>query len=150
MVFLPALQMHWFSRYSTLLPSPPTNAIFTQLRFSAPTGAHFGEGVCMFMIVEQGGFQFKVSQGDTIRVPRIQAEKGQEVLLDKVLLVSDGDVVKVGTPVVAGAQVKASVVDHGKDDKVLIIKKRRREDYKRKNGHRQGFTMLQITAVTAQ
>lgn len=104
----------------------------------------------MFMIVEQGGFQFKVSQGDTIRVPLIQAEKGQEVLLDKVLLVSDGDAVKVGTPVVAGAQAKASVVDHGKDDKVLIIKKRRREDYKRKNGHRQGFTTLQITAVTAQ
>jgi large subunit ribosomal protein L21 len=103
----------------------------------------------MFMIVEQGGFQFKVTQGDCINVPLIEAEKGQEITLDKVLLVSDGDSVKVGTPVVAGAQVKATVVEHGKDDKILVIKKRRREDYKRKNGHRQNFTKLQITAVSA-
>ncbi|MDD5675026.1 MAG: 50S ribosomal protein L21 [Chitinivibrionales bacterium] len=101
----------------------------------------------MFMIVEQGGFQFKVSQGDTIRVPLINAEKGQEVTLDKVLLISDGEAVTVGTPVVAGAQAKATVLEHGKGDKVLIIKKRRREDYKRKNGHRQDFTKLQITAL---
>jgi large subunit ribosomal protein L21 len=103
----------------------------------------------MFMIVEQGGFQFKVSQGDCINVPLLEAQKGQEVTLEKVLLVSDGDNVKVGTPVVAGAKVLATVVEHGKDDKGLVIKKRRREDYKRKNGHRQDFTKIQIAALSA-
>jgi large subunit ribosomal protein L21 len=104
----------------------------------------------MITVVEQGGSQFKVSEGDTIRVPLMDAEKGSEIVLDRVLLVGEGDDVKVGTPVVDGAQVKATVVDHGKADKVLVMKRKRRKDYRRKNGHRQGFTELRITSISAQ
>jgi large subunit ribosomal protein L21 len=103
----------------------------------------------MFSIVEQDGFQFKVSQGDTIRVPRIDAEKGSEISLQKVLMVGDGTSVKIGTPVVSGATVTAKVIDHIKGDKVLIMKKKRRKTYKKKTGHRQLHTTLQIMSITA-
>jgi large subunit ribosomal protein L21 len=103
----------------------------------------------MFSIVEQDGFQFKVSQGDTIRVPRIDAEKGSEISLQKVLMVGDGTTVKIGTPVVSGATVTAKVIDHIKGDKVLIMKKKRRKTYKKKTGHRQLHTTLQIMSITA-
>lgn len=103
----------------------------------------------MFTIVEQGGSQFKVSEGDTLKVPFIaDVEEGKEITLDRVLLVSKDDAVTVGTPIVAGAEVKAEVVEHGKDKKVLIIKKKRRKDYRRKNGHRQDFTRIKITSVS--
>ena len=102
----------------------------------------------MMTIVEQGGFQFKVSEGDTINVPLIDAETGSEITIDRVRLVDDGTTVKIGTPVVDGVVVKAEVVDHGKDDKVLVIKKHRRKDYHRKNGHRQNFTNIRITSIT--
>ncbi len=102
----------------------------------------------MMTIIEQGGFQYKVAEGDTISVPLINAEKGDEITLDRVLLVSKDDAVTVGTPVVDGAEVKAKVVEHGKDKKVLVMKKKRRKDYKLKNGHRQDFTQLQITSIS--
>ena len=103
----------------------------------------------MISIVEQGGFQYKVSEGDVIEVPLVKGEAGQELILDRVLLISEGDDVKVGTPVVAGAEVKAEIVEHGRIKKVMIIKKNRRKDYQRKNGHRQDFTTIKITAVKA-
>ncbi|NLD94182.1 MAG: 50S ribosomal protein L21 [Fibrobacter sp.] len=101
----------------------------------------------MYSIIEQGGAQFKVTPGTTIRVPLIDAEQGAEITIDKVLLAADGDNVKVGTPVVAGASVKAKVVDHIKDVKVMIIKRKRRKDYRRKNGHRQQYTRLEIVSI---
>lgn len=103
----------------------------------------------MISIVEQGGFQYKVQQGDTIKVPLIEAENGTEITLDKVLLIQDGETVKIGAPVVEGAAVKATVVDRGKYDKIVIMKKKRRKDYKVKTGHRQQYTNLQITSITA-
>ena len=103
----------------------------------------------MMTIVEQGGFQFKVAQGDKIRVPLMQAEAGAEVAIDRVLLIASGDDVKVGAPVVAGASVTAKVLSHGKGKKILVMKKLRRKDYDRKNGHRQDFTELEITAISA-
>ncbi|MBN1982421.1 MAG: 50S ribosomal protein L21 [Chitinivibrionales bacterium] len=103
----------------------------------------------MISIVEQGGFQFKVQQGDTIKVPLLDAQKGAEVILEKVLLVQEGESVKVGTPIVEGAAVKATVVDHSKYDKVVIMKKKKRKDYKIKKGHRQDYTQLEITSITA-
>ncbi len=103
----------------------------------------------MVSVIEQGGFQFKVSEGDTIRVPYLDAEKGAEVTLDKVLLVGEGESLKIGTPVVEGAEVRAQVVNHGKAEKILVVKKKRRKDYKRKNGHRQPFTELKITSISA-
>jgi large subunit ribosomal protein L21 len=103
----------------------------------------------MFSIVEQDGFQFKVSQGDTICVPRMEAEKGSEISLAKVLMVGDGATIKVGTPLVSGAVVKAKVLDHIKGDKVLIMKQKRRKTYKKKTGHRQLHTTLQIVSISA-
>ncbi len=104
----------------------------------------------MVSVVEQGGFQYKVSEGDTIQVPSIGADEGAEVVLDKVLLLEDGDDLKIGEPIVEGAEVKAKVLNHGKADKVLVVKKKRRKDYKRVNGHRQGFSLLQITSISAK
>jgi large subunit ribosomal protein L21 len=103
----------------------------------------------MFTIIEQGGFQFKVTEGDTISVPLIDAVEGTEVAIDKVLFVEKDGAVTLGAPHVAGASVKATVVSHGKGPKVLIFKKKRRKDYKRKNGHRQDFTSLKITTISA-
>jgi large subunit ribosomal protein L21 len=98
-------------------------------------------------IVECGGFQYKVSEGDIIRVPHIDAEQDAEITLEKVLMTQDGDKVAVGTPVVESASVKAKVLGHGRYAKILVMKKKRRKDYLRKNGHRQTFTRLQITAI---
>ena len=103
----------------------------------------------MFSIVEQDGFQFKVSQGDTIRVPRIDAEKGSEIAIQKVLMVGEGGTIKIGTPLVDGAVVKAKVLDHIKGDKVIIMKKKRRKNYKKRTGHRQLHTTLDIVSITA-
>jgi large subunit ribosomal protein L21 len=103
----------------------------------------------MFSIVEQAGFQFKVSQGDTILVPRMSAEKGSEVAIEKVLMVGDAGNVKIGSPVVSGAVVKAKVIDHVKGEKIFIMKKKRRKNYKKRTGHRQQHTSLQIVSITA-
>lgn len=104
----------------------------------------------MITIVEQGGFQYKVSEGDTINVPLIDGEQGDEITLERVLLVGEGDAIRVGTPTVEGAEVKAKIIDHGKSKKVLVMKKKRRKDYKLKKGHRQDYTQLQITSISAQ
>ena len=103
----------------------------------------------MVSVVEQGGFQFTVSEGDTIRVPLVESDEGNEIAIDKVLLIRSGDSVKVGTPEVEGAKVSAKIVGHGKAKKILVVKKKRRKDYKRRTGHRQDFTQLQITSISA-
>lgn len=103
----------------------------------------------MFSIIEQGGFQYKVTPGETIDVPLIDAEKGSEIVIERVLLTADGDTVSIGTPCLQNASVTAKVIDHAKADKVLIVKKKRRKDYQRKNGHRQQYTKLQILAINA-
>lgn len=103
----------------------------------------------MYSIIEQGGIQFKVTPGETIRVPLIDAAEGSEVKIEKVLLASNGEALKIGTPMVEGASVTAKVVDHFLDKKVLIIKHKRRKDYRRKNGHRQPYTRLQIVSINA-
>jgi len=103
----------------------------------------------MFSVVEQAGVQFKIAEGDTINVPLMKAEPGSEVTLDKVLMVGTGADVRVGAPTVEGAVVKATVVKHFKGTKVVIMKKHRRKDYKRKNGNRQSYTQLKISAIAA-
>ena len=103
----------------------------------------------MYSIIEQGGIQFKAIPGATIRVQLINAEKGSDVTIERVLLTADGDKINVGTPCIKGASVTAKVVEHGKADKVLIIKMKRRKDYRRKNGHRQQYTKLQIVSINA-
>lgn len=103
----------------------------------------------MYSIIEQGGVQYKVTPGMKLNVPLVEAEAGAEVTIDRVLLTADGDKINVGMPTVAGATVVAKVLEHGADKKVLIIKKKRRKDYKRKNGHRQQFTRIEITSINA-
>ncbi len=103
----------------------------------------------MYAIVEIAGKQYKVSKNDTLYVPKQQAEPKAKLTFDKVLLINDGKSVKVGTPTVSGATVKATVVDQIKADKVLVFKKKRRKRYKVKNGHRQPYTQIKIDSVSA-
>jgi large subunit ribosomal protein L21 len=101
----------------------------------------------MYAVIKTGGKQYKVAAGENIKVELIAANVGDEVVLDQVLAVGAGDQLKLGAPLVDGANVKATVVAHGKHDKVRIFKMRRRKHYQKHGGHRQGFTELQISAV---
>jgi large subunit ribosomal protein L21 len=110
-------------------------------------GAEHAGGVFMYAVIKAGGKQYKVVDGETIRIEQISAEVGQEILIDQVLAVGDGADLKVGTPLVAGATVKATVLCHGRHDKVRIFKMRRRKHYQKRQGHRQNFTELRISSV---
>jgi large subunit ribosomal protein L21 len=101
----------------------------------------------MYAVIKTGGKQYKVASGEKIKVEQIAADVGQEVTIDQVLAVGNGADLKLGTPWVAGASVKATVVAHGRHDKVRIFKMRRRKHYQRHGGHRQAYTELQIGAV---
>jgi large subunit ribosomal protein L21 len=103
----------------------------------------------MYAVIKTGGKQYKVAAGENVKVERIAADVGQEVVLDQVLAVGNGADLKVGAPWVAGASVKATVVAQGRHDKVRIFKMRRRKHYQRHAGHRQSYTELQIGAVNA-
>jgi len=102
----------------------------------------------MYAIVEIGGMQFKVDKASTICVPKIELDAGKKINLDRVLLIVDKDKVQIGTPVVTNAVVKATVVSHFKDDKVLVFKKKRRKNYKVLRGHRQNLTKLKIDGIS--
>lgn len=101
----------------------------------------------MFAVIRTGGKQYKVANGDVIRVEKLEAEAGASITLDDVLLVSDEGSTTIGTPTVAGASVVAEVVAQDRNPKVIIFKKRRRQNYRRKNGHRQHVTVLRITGI---
>lgn len=102
----------------------------------------------MYAVVESGGKQYRVEEGATLRVERLPGEPGGSVTLDRVLLVSDGQTVTVGTPVVPGASVQARVLGHGRGRKVTVLKYRPKAHYRRKQGHRQGFTALRVEKIT--
>ena len=102
-----------------------------------------------YAVVRTGGLQFRVAEGDTIRVPRIAADVGGTVELAQVLALSNQGELAVGQPLVDGARVVAEVVRHGQGRKVLVFKKKRRKGYQRKRGHRQGFTELKIVKLSA-
>jgi large subunit ribosomal protein L21 len=101
----------------------------------------------MYAVIKTGGKQYKVAAGEKIKVEQIAADVGQEIVIDQVLAVVDGQDFKIGAPLVAGASVKATVVAHGKHDKVRIFKMRRRKHYQKRQGHRQTYTELQIASV---
>ncbi len=103
----------------------------------------------MYAVIKTGGKQYKVAAGEKIKVEQIAADVGQEIVIDQVLAVGSGAGMTVGTPLVVGASVKATVVAQGKHDKVHIFKMRRRKHYRKSQGHRQTYTELQISAVTA-
>lgn len=101
----------------------------------------------MYAIVEIAGKQFKVKPGMVLNVPTLDIEPGKPVEVERVLAFSDGKDFKVGTPVLDDVQVDATVVEHGKDRKIIVFKKKRRKGYQRKRGHRQGFTTIQVADV---
>lgn len=101
----------------------------------------------MYAVVDIAGKQFKVVQNDKLHVPTLKAEKGATLTFDRVLLLADDNEVNVGNPTVAGASVQATVLDHVKDDKVIVFKKKRRKGYRVKRGHRQAYTQVQITKI---
>jgi len=101
----------------------------------------------MYAVVKTGGKQYRVSAGEKLRIEQIPAEVGQEIVLDQVLVIADGDALKMGTPLLAGAQVKARVLKHGRGDKVHIFKMRRRKHYRKSQGHRQNYTEIEILGI---
>jgi large subunit ribosomal protein L21 len=103
----------------------------------------------MYAVIKTGGKQYRVEQGSTIRVEKLPGDKGSKLELGEVLLVGDGENVKVGKPTVAGASVSAEIVAQELGPKLLIFKFRRRKAYRKKNGHRQQYTALKITGITA-
>ena len=103
----------------------------------------------MYAVIKTGGKQYKVAAGETIRVERLSLDVGQDVTLDQVLAVGSGADLVTGAPFVSGASVLASVVSHGRHDKIRIFKMRRRKHYQKRQGHRQSFTEIKISAVNA-
>ena len=103
----------------------------------------------MYAVIKTGGKQYKVAPGEKLKVEQIPADVGAEVILDQVLMIGEGESVRLGQPTVAGATVKATVVSHGRGEKVKIFKMRRRKHYQKHQGHRQGYTELKIDAIVA-
>jgi len=101
----------------------------------------------MYAVIKTGGKQYKVAAGEKIKVEQIAADVGQEVVIDQVLAVGSGADLQVGTPWVAGATVQATVLSHGRHDKIRIFKMRRRKHYQKHGGHRQNYTELQIGSL---
>jgi large subunit ribosomal protein L21 len=106
------------------------------------------EGSIMYAVIKTGGKQYRVSSGEKIKVEQIPADVGSQITLDQVLMVADGDKISIGAPLVAGATVHATVVAHGRADKVHIFKMRRRKHYRKHAGHRQNFTEIQIGKIS--
>lgn len=103
----------------------------------------------MYAVIKTGGKQYRVVAGEKIRVEQILAEIGSEIEIDQVLMVSDGDKTSMGRPLVDGATVKATVLGQGRHDKVRIFKMKRRKHYQKHQGHRQNYTEIQITGISA-
>ncbi len=101
----------------------------------------------MYAVIKTGGKQYKVVAGEKLKVEQIPADIGSEITIDQVLAMGEGDTIKVGTPLVAGATVLVKVIDHGRHDKVRIFKMRRRKHYQKRQGHRQNYTELQIVSI---
>ncbi len=100
----------------------------------------------MYAVIKTGGKQYRVSPGDILRVEKLPAEKGSTITFDQVLMVG-GDTVRVGAPLVSGATVSARIVTHDRAKKIIVFKLKRRKNYRRKKGHRQLFTEIQINSI---
>ena len=103
----------------------------------------------MYAVVRTGGKQYRLGVGDSVKVEKLFDEVGNIVELSQILMVSDGGEVKVGTPLVTGASVKAEIVGHGRNKKIRVFKMKRRKKYRRTQGHRQAFTQLKVTEINA-
>ena len=103
----------------------------------------------MYAVIKTGGKQYRVAAGEKLKIEQIPADVGAEITLDQILMVGQGESVKVGTPIVAGASVKATVLSQGRHDKVKIFKMRRRKHYQKHQGHRQNYTEIRIDGISA-
>jgi len=103
----------------------------------------------MYAVVKTGGKQYRVSAGDKLKIEQIPADVGAQVILDQVLMVGEGEAVRLGTPLIGGASVQATVVAHGRGEKVRIFKMRRRKHYQKHQGHRQNYTEVKIDSIVA-
>jgi large subunit ribosomal protein L21 len=103
----------------------------------------------MYAVVKTGGKQYRVAAGQKLKIEQIPADIGQEITLDQVLSVGEGEQIQIGSPLVSGAVVKATVLAQGRHDKVKIFKMRRRKHYQKRQGHRQNYTEVRIDAITA-
>ena len=101
----------------------------------------------MYAVIKTGGKQYRVAPGEKIKIEQITADVGATIVLEEVLMVADGEAVKVGNPVVAGAKVQATVVAHGRGPKIRIFKMRRRKHYQKTQGHRQNYTEIRVDAI---
>lgn len=102
----------------------------------------------MYAIIKTGGKQYKVEEGDIIRVEKLSAKEGEEIVLDQVLMIGD-KTVKIGDPIISGASVKATVMGEGKEKKVIVYRYKPKTGYHKKNGHRQPYTQLKIDQIIA-
>jgi len=109
----------------------------------------FSQEVTMYAVIKTGGKQYKVAAGEKLKIEQIPADVGQEITLDQVLAVGEGDQIKFGRPLISGASVTATVVSQGRHDKVKIFKMRRRKHYQKHQGHRQDYTEVRIDVITA-
>lgn len=101
----------------------------------------------MYAIIATGGKQYRVAEGDLLRVEKLEAEVGSQIDFDQVLLVGEGDDVRIGSPLIEGGKVTATIESHGRGDKVRIVKFRRRKHFRKQMGHRQYFTAVRITGI---
>ena len=102
----------------------------------------------MFAIINIAGKQFRVEEGDQIKVPHLSTDVGKSLAFDKVLLVNDGKKVQLGSPLLSNASISATVVEHGRGRKIRIFKKKRRKGYRRNNGHRQNYSLIKIDSIS--
>jgi len=103
----------------------------------------------MYAVISTGGKQYKLAQGDVCRIEKLDAEEGASVELDKVLMIADGDNINIGTPFVDGGKVTATIKSHGRAKKVEIMKFRRRKHHQKRTGHRQYYTEIEVTSISA-
>lgn len=103
----------------------------------------------MYAVIKTGGKQYRIAAGQKLKIEQIPADIGQEITLDQVLSVGEGEQIKVGAPIVAGAVVRATVLAQGRHDKVKIFKMRRRKHYQKRQGHRQNYTEIRIESISA-
>ncbi len=106
-------------------------------------------GSIMYAVIKTGGKQYRIQVGERLKIEQLKAENGSELVIDQVLMVADGDKISMGTPLVNGAKVSATVLGQGRHDKIRIFKMRRRKHYQKHQGHRQNYTEIQITGISA-
>ena len=103
----------------------------------------------MYAVIKTGGKQYRVVAGEKMKIEQIPADVGAEITIDQILMVGEGEAVKIGTPLVTGASVKATVLSQGRHDKITIFKMRRRKHYQKHQGHRQNYTEIRIDGISA-